>query len=174
MSNAELEAKDPVRSGFSGMLDDDPPELVVGVDVVGLDVIGESVPVEVSIGTVDAAELVELLEVLEVEETPRLKPGVADGVTVEGSVVGTTPLVPLWPSPEQRPWHSGSVELDPPRPGKGLLAGSVLALPVSVLALPVSVLPMPLVLTPDALPVVPVVVVPVVVVPVVVVPVVVV
>jgi hypothetical protein len=41
--------------------------------------------------------------------TDTLKPLPVPEEVLDGVALGTTPLVPLWPSPEQRPWH----EFDP-------------------------------------------------------------
>lgn len=185
LRSAELERIGKLVSGVSVDVPEFPLVELVLVLVVGVEV-GLSDPlVETALmGVLVAVEVAVLLAVLGIGETPRLKPVLVAGeVAADGTEVGTTPLVPLWPRPEQRPWHSGVVEPLPLEPGTWPApVAALVPVPVVMPVVPVvvPVVPRPAALLGGLVGVVPVVVVvvvvvpvaPVVVVPVVVVPVV--
>src|ERR1700733_6773920 len=128
-AEVEVNAEDLILLSWVRLLR---PEVLGVVGVVGA--VGLSVLVEESVGTlvsVEPVEPVEPVEVLAAELTPRLKPELVEEDALEGSELGTTPLVWLWPSPEQRPWHT-VLEPDPLDPGVWVVLLLVAPFPLSI------------------------------------------
>src|SRR3984885_6984671 len=128
-AEVEVNAEDLILLSWVRLLR---PEVLGVVGVVGA--VGLSVLVEESVGTlvsVEPVEPVEPVEVLAAELTPRLKPERVEEDALEGSELGTTPLVWLWPSPEQRPWHT-VLEPDPLDPGVWVVLLLVATFPGSI------------------------------------------
>src|ERR1700733_4235782 len=131
-AEVEVNAEDLILLSWVRLLR---PEVLGVVGVVGVvGAVGLSVLVEESVGTlvsVEPVEPVEPVEVLAAELTPRLKPELVEEDALEGSELGTTPLVWLWPSPEQRPWHT-VLEPDPLDPGVWVVLLLVAPFPLSI------------------------------------------